>query len=109
MSRVVMGAAILLVTVLVASCQYSPPMTAAEAEEQREIYRQAASVRVTLNPESVRGCKSLGVVIFYRGSPEDQLRYGTADRGGNVALAAPGSVNPGQPAGEPYLCEQPKP
>ena len=73
---------------------------------------QLASIRVTVNPDQVKGCKSLGIIDSNEGS----LRAVTLRRGGNVALSVPNTARPAYvngvdwshgTIGEAYFCEQP--
>lgn len=91
----------------------------------RERYAQEAKIRVTINPDQVRGCQSLGVVSANAtdgyATAEPALRNGTLKLGGDTALLQDGSrvtaffrTRDGQnipmlmgPVGEAYRCTFP--
>src|SRR5260370_26613093 len=84
----------------------SPELTALWEERERE---RRAAVHLTVNPDQVKGCKSLGVIMrdgWSRVSPDQQLRVDTLKLGGDAALLVTNDNSTGSQIGEAYLCAQ---
>jgi hypothetical protein len=102
--------------------------TQTELDRDAEIWTRAHGLRVTVSPDQLRDCSSLGVVReqYYEGPPGDPLnrpmgaawpeyilRFKTAQLGGNAALVCPpikkwsGELNELRVLGEAYLCGEP--
>lgn len=104
---------------LLSACATTTPEQKAKWEAEE---RARQTVRVTVNPEEVRGCTSLGAV--YGGAdgqdPDFMLRKRTLELGGNAALSVPFTTTrqeryaplaghysvdvPNGPIGEAYRC-----
>jgi hypothetical protein len=90
---------------------------AAEAQRKRAeatasyaaLQKRVAVVRVTVNPDQVKGCKSLGIIGNEAGGDAEHrftwLRAVTLDRGGNTALSV---SNLNGILGEAYRCPEVK-
>jgi hypothetical protein len=126
MKKIVLGAA---VASLLTRCVTSrDPRTQPELDRDAEIWTRAYRLQVATAPDTVSGCRSLGVVSehYFEGPPRDPLnrpmgriwvesvlRFKTAQLGGDTALLSPtirkwsGELNESRLLGEAYLCGQP--
>ncbi len=107
---------------------YRDPRTQTELDRDADIWTRAHGLHVTMSPDQLKNCSSLGVVSerYYDGPPGDPakramgtawpeyiLRFKTAQLGGNTALvSAPvkrwtGQLNESRVLGEAYLCGEP--
>jgi hypothetical protein len=119
---------ILVASILTVACATSRDLrTPAELERDAETWTRADELRVVTRPESLYGCKSLGVVTehYFDGPPADPLkrptskswtesvlRYKTAELGGDAAYLCPtirkwsANLNESRVLGEAYRCAE---
>jgi hypothetical protein len=119
---------LLAVSVVALGCVSSRDhRTESELARDAELWTKAAAIRVTLNPEQVKGCESLGLIAqaYGEGLPLDPqgrpfpggswgeyvLRFKAAQLGADSALMSQGLPGPSESGtvGEAYRCSAPKP